>query len=113
MQWLITLTKELRKNLPRPRYTITHAPQAPYFDIGYGKVWDGCGDDIDWLNMQFYNQGPYYTDVKSLVDRNVMPINPTSPSANMTWDGSITDIVVLHQLGHSAPDEAHDLRLAR
>jgi hypothetical protein len=41
VQWLITLTKELRKHLPRPRYTITHAPQAPYFDIGYAAVYAG------------------------------------------------------------------------
>jgi chitinase len=57
IQWLITLTKELRRQLPRPRYTITHAPQAPYFDMGYAKVHAGCGADIDWYNVQYYNQG--------------------------------------------------------
>jgi hypothetical protein len=44
-------------------------------------------------NHQFYNQGPYYTTKKSLVDGNSIPINPKSPSANMTWDGSIADII--------------------
>jgi chitinase len=93
VKWLVTLTQELRKHLPRPRYSITHAPQAPYFDIGYAEVYKGCGADIDWFNVQFYNQGPVYITKESLVDQTVMPINPKSPSANMTWDGSIADIV--------------------
>ena len=94
VQWLITLTKELRNNLPYPDYTITHAPQAPYFNIGYHKVWYAIKDDnnIDWFNVQFYNQGPYYIDEESLVDCNAMVINPSSPSACMTWNGSISNV---------------------
>ena len=45
-------------------YIITHAPQAPYF-MGtntykagaYLYVQQQVGDDIDWYNVQFYNQG--------------------------------------------------------
>ena len=94
VQWLITLTKELRKNLPYPDYTITHAPQAPYFNIGYHKVWYAIKDDnnIDWFNVQFYNQGPYYIDEESLVDCNAIVINPSSPSACPIWNGSISNI---------------------
>ncbi|KAJ3075355.1 hypothetical protein HDU99_001542, partial [Rhizoclosmatium hyalinum] len=29
--WLVTFTRVLREALPRPRYVISHAPQAPYF----------------------------------------------------------------------------------
>lgn len=92
VQWLITLTNNLRMQLPKYRYTITHAPQAPYFNIGYTNVWQKCGDSIDWLNIQFYNQGPYYTDINSLVNCNVMPINPASANLCKTWNGSIKDI---------------------
>lgn len=84
VQWLITLTTELRMKLPRP-YIITHAPQASYFDMGYEKIWKGCGKDIDWLNVQFYNQGKSaYSDVSSLVYKNTF-LGPD-------LDGSITDI---------------------
>ena len=98
VQWLITLTTQLRNNLPYPRYTITHAPQAPYINIGYNKVWKGIytNNYLDWFNMQFYNQGSHYIDDKSLVDCNIIP--PPAPggatpvSACPTWNGSITDI---------------------
>eukprot|EP01083_Nonionella_stella_P057985 151991_1 len=63
--WLNTLTTELRANL-NPNQLLTHAPQAPYFmgstlnqypDGGYLTVHATVGDDIDWYNVQFYNQG--------------------------------------------------------
>ena len=64
--WLCTLTDGLRSELGSS-YIITHAPQAPYL----GASWEGtpnypngaylqveasCGDNIDWYNVQFYNQ---------------------------------------------------------
>ena len=67
--WLCTLTKELRKALPSPRYLISHAPQAPYFDLGYDVVHRNCGSDIDYYNIQFYNQGNYYVTESGLVDK--------------------------------------------
>eukprot|EP01083_Nonionella_stella_P164491 544523_1 len=63
--WLSTLTTELRANLNSNQW-LTHAPQAPYFmgstlnqypDGGYLTVHATVGDDIDWYNVQFYNQG--------------------------------------------------------
>jgi chitinase len=64
-QWLITITKELRRLLPfEEGFIITHAPQAPYFtgtvrykNGGYMKVDKEVGHLIDWYNIQFYNQG--------------------------------------------------------
>ena len=60
--WLITLTKTLRANLPADAI-ITHAPQAPYFSKGlypknaYLTIEKTIGDMIDFYNVQFYNQG--------------------------------------------------------
>eukprot|EP01084_Bolivina_argentea_P079120 143581_1 len=61
--WLANLTSTMRANLPSSSI-ITHAPQAPYFmgsqqyaAGGYLYVDDVVGDDIDWYNVQFYNQG--------------------------------------------------------
>ena len=62
--WLITCTKTIRKILPKGKYILTHAPQAPYFigngfypNGGYMTVHKEVGDLIDWYNVQFYNQG--------------------------------------------------------
>ena len=60
--WLISCTRKLRELLPKP-YIISHAPQAPYFmgtskypDGGYLTVNSEVGNDIDYYNIQFYNQ---------------------------------------------------------
>lgn len=56
--WLKTLTKQLRERLPSPKYTISHAPLAPWFsrdvykDGGYSAVNDEVGDLIDFYNVQ-------------------------------------------------------------
>ncbi|KAI8614502.1 glycoside hydrolase superfamily [Chytriomyces sp. MP71] len=63
--WLVSFTTELRKQLPSPRYLISHAPQAPYFFGDKKKYPNGAyltvdkevGNLIDWYNVQFYNQG--------------------------------------------------------
>ena len=66
--WLITLTKTLRNKLPNA--IITHAPQAPYFggvflypQQAYLKVHREIGSEIQFYNVQFYNQdtSPYNT----------------------------------------------------
>ena len=62
--WLVTLTKTLRQLLPRSEgYTISHAPQAPYFALGYGKFHQLAGDCIDFYNIQYYNQGAVSFDL--------------------------------------------------
>lgn len=60
--WLIACTQRLRQLLPSP-YIISHAPQAPYFmgtakypNGGYLTVNASVGADIDFYNIQFYNQ---------------------------------------------------------
>ncbi|KAJ3216232.1 hypothetical protein HDU81_001146 [Chytriomyces hyalinus] len=62
-EWLITLTRELRSQLPSPQYLITHAPQGPHFspDLygggAYVTVDQEAGNLIDFYNVQYYNQG--------------------------------------------------------
>lgn len=62
--WIIECTKAARAVLPKGKYYLTHAPQAPYFigkpfykNGGYVTVHEAVGDLIDWYNIQFYNQG--------------------------------------------------------
>ena len=62
--WLIECVKTIRARLPRDEYVVTMAPQGPYFtDIGYYPngamlaVDAAVGAEIDWYNVQFYNQG--------------------------------------------------------
>ena len=90
----MTLTKQLRKLLPRADgYSISHAPQAPYFDLGYGDVHKQAGDDIDYYTVQFYNQGNYYVTNGGLVDHETIVPDPKTPSCVNPWDGSIADLV--------------------
>lgn len=64
-EWLITCTKVLRQKLPKGKYLLTSAPQAPYFvgsprfypNGGYLKYDKEVGDLTDFYNVQFYNQG--------------------------------------------------------
>ncbi|KZT52238.1 glycoside hydrolase family 18 protein [Calocera cornea HHB12733] len=61
--WLVTFTQALRAELPSGQYIITHAPVAPWFSEAkypagsYLDVDAQAGTDIDWYNIQFYNQG--------------------------------------------------------
>ncbi|KZP16575.1 glycoside hydrolase family 18 protein [Athelia psychrophila] len=61
--WLISFTKALRVELPVGQYILTHAPVAPWFSPtqyssgAYLKVDKAVGSQIDWYNVQFYNQG--------------------------------------------------------
>ncbi|KZS88861.1 glycoside hydrolase family 18 protein [Sistotremastrum niveocremeum HHB9708] len=73
-QWLITFTRTLRDQLPLGLYIITHAPVAPWFTDSsqyphgaYRTVQSAAGWDIDWYNLQFYNQGGDYQDCNSLL----------------------------------------------
>lgn len=85
VNWLVTASAAARAVMPTG--IITHAPQSPYIGAvggapgnvwagptgGYTSVWrlangNGTGTPvIDWLNTQFYSQGPScYTDFASL-----------------------------------------------
>jgi len=70
--WLGSFTTELRKELPKGSYILTHAPVAPWFSPNgpYLAVHSNVGDLIDWYNVQFYNQGPNaYTTCDSLLTK--------------------------------------------
>ena len=83
IQWMIDATNAAKAamNAHGLQGIITHAPQAPYFGQigsdapnpwtllsgGYTAVYAGCGNIIDWFNIQFYNQGDgCYTNYNSL-----------------------------------------------
>lgn len=87
-EWLIELTKELRKDLNK-EYIITHAPQAPYFIKNKEKYRNGAywtiesevGKMIDWYNIQYYNQGSSkYENCKTLINKSDGWSNGTSLS---------------------------------
>ena len=70
--FLINLTRALRKVLPAPQYLISHAPQPPYLESGSGmdgyvQVVAEAGNDIDWLNVQFYNNPPWSANPPQIV----------------------------------------------
>ncbi|KZP00464.1 glycoside hydrolase family 18 protein [Calocera viscosa TUFC12733] len=74
VNWLVTFTQTLRAALPTGQYLITHAPVAPWFSASqypagsYLDVDSQAGSDIDWYNIQFYNQGTtMYTDCDGLL----------------------------------------------
>jgi len=64
---VVALTQELAKRLPGK--LLTHAPQPPYLcrpgspggcpaDSLYATILAATGDDITWLNMQYYSNPP-------------------------------------------------------
>ncbi|TBU27275.1 glycoside hydrolase family 18 protein [Dichomitus squalens] len=62
--WLATFSTQIRTQLPKGQYILSHAPVAPWFSVSstfaggaYLKVDQTVGDAIDWYNIQFYNQG--------------------------------------------------------
>lgn len=63
-QFLIDLTRALRQHLPAPRYLLSHAPEPPFLDPDwhngpYLDVLANVGDQIDWIAVQYYNNGTY------------------------------------------------------
>jgi chitinase len=92
VQWLIDLTKNLRSALPKEKgFTISHTPVAPYFNLGYDKIARAVADDIDFMTVQFYNQGVgHYTTYDGLVNQEKFPENPSSWPV---WDGSLKNIL--------------------
>jgi chitinase len=62
--FLIALTNGLAEALPSAQNIITHAPQTPYWDPNYNnapyaEIWQGAGNQITWINNQFYNNPPW------------------------------------------------------
>jgi chitinase len=61
--FLISLTNGLAQKLPPGQTIITHAPQTPYwasrYNKAYARIWQGAGDQITWINNQFYNNPRY------------------------------------------------------
>jgi chitinase len=62
--FLIALTNGLAQALPPGQNIITHAPQTPYWDpeynnAPYAQIWQGAGNQISWINNQFYNNPPW------------------------------------------------------
>ena len=62
--FLIALTNGLAEALPPGQKIITHAPQTPYWDPNYNnapyaQIWQGVGNQITWINNQFYNNPPW------------------------------------------------------
>ena len=62
--FLTALTTALAGALPPGQNIITHAPQTPYWDsrwnnAPYAQIWQQVGDQITWINNQFYNNPPW------------------------------------------------------
>ncbi len=77
--FLSWLTSALRQNLPSGQNIITHAPQTPYWDshsefarggiAPYYQIWQNVGNQIDWINNQFYSNPDYDSTAKHKVDK--------------------------------------------
>jgi chitinase len=80
--FLSALTSGLAQALPFGQHIITHAPQTPYWDPNggynnaYTQIWQQVGNQITWINNQFYNNSPYDKDaaLKVLWYRNIVAI---------------------------------------
>ena len=62
--FLIELTSALAEALPSGQNIVTHAPQTPYWDpcwnnAPYAQIWQQVGNQITWINNQFYNNAPW------------------------------------------------------
>jgi chitinase len=132
VSWMANLAAAARQNLG-PHRIITHAPQAPYFSAignssnsnpwpgpsgGYTAVWKR--GNVDWFNMQFYNQGAtcyttFETLFKSSNAGNACPSFPyTSVSEIAAYGVPLEAIVVGKPLdsgdagsGYVPPDSLH------
>ncbi|WNO08347.1 glycoside hydrolase family 18 protein [Teredinibacter sp. KSP-S5-2] len=72
VNFLISLTKNLRESLPAEKFVISHAPQPPYLQQGSGmdgyiQVMAEVGLLIDWLNVQFYNNHPWSSNPEQII----------------------------------------------
>jgi chitinase len=77
--FLSNLTNLLAYNLPSGQNIITHAPQTPYWDshsefarggiAPYYQIWQNVGNQIDWVNNQFYSNPDYDSSAERKVDK--------------------------------------------
>jgi chitinase len=74
--FLSALTNGLAQALPSGQNIITHAPQTPYWDPNwnndpngapYTQIWQQVGNQIAWINNQFYNNPNYDRDAATKV----------------------------------------------
>src|SRR5271166_3802776 len=71
--FLSALTNGLAQALPSGQNIITHAPQTPYWDKqsewkgAYAQIWQRVGNQITWINNQFYNNPDYDKDAATKV----------------------------------------------
>jgi chitinase len=82
IEFLSALTSGLAQALPPGQNIITHAPQTPYWDANggydnaYTQIWQQVGNQITWINNQFYNNTAYDHNAarKVLWYRNIVAI---------------------------------------
>jgi chitinase len=72
IDFLSTLTSELAQALPPRQNIITHAPQTPYWDTKYhnapyAQIWQQVGNQITWINNQFYHNPRYDRDAPTKI----------------------------------------------
>jgi chitinase len=76
IRFLRALTNGLAQALPSGQNIITHAPQTPYWDPNwnndpngapYTQIWQQVGNQIAWINNQFYNNPDYDQDAATKV----------------------------------------------
>src|SRR5271165_5435216 len=70
--FLSALTNGLAQALPSGQNIITHAPQTPYWDSNYynapyAQIWQQVGNQITWINNQFYDNPDYDKDAATKV----------------------------------------------
>jgi chitinase len=74
--FLSALTNGLAQALPAGQNIVTHAPQTPYWDPNWNKdpngapytqIWQQVGNQIAWINNQFYNNSEYDQDAATKV----------------------------------------------
>ena len=79
VDFLSRLTSALAQRLPSGQNIITHAPQTPYWDshsefarggiAPYYQIWQNVGNQIDWVNNQFYNNPDYDSSAERKIDK--------------------------------------------
>lgn len=104
-QWLADFTSQLRKQLPEGQFFITHAPVAPWFSDADGvyRIFNQkAGSQVDWYNVQFYNQGSSeYTTCGGLFDKSSSAWPSTSVFELNSKHGLPLDKIVVGKPGVS------------
>lgn len=71
VEFLSTLTALVHEMLPAESKIVTHSPEVPLVSegdpINYGRVLQNVGDQIEWLNVQYYNAPEFIEPVSKIV----------------------------------------------